>query len=159
MSSLYKYYQQSVDKWTTEDIEALIRAGFIDANSLNSRGSVTPDNLKLTPLFLEAIFLGEKDFEEFWSTYPGFVDNFQDARGPKVILKAVDKDEIEELYKKRIRTQIAHEILMRSLRWGIKKNMINMRIDNFLKSEIWKELDQLRIKEGVVADSLPSSGL
>lgn len=129
--------------WDREkDIDYLEKKGFI--TKLGNKYS--PELLKLEDKFIEAIFATESDFEVFYRLYPSHIDNFNNPAGPKIPLKAVDKDSLFELYKRKVLTKDEHNVLIRVIKWGKQHNQINMNIAKYVGSEQWKE-DLKLIKE------------
>lgn len=151
---LYKYIHHcgiyDKDKETNvafspRDIHNLEVRGFITNN--NKKGESFADYLELTDKFMNIFSNSYKDFDQFWDTYPGFIENFVNRSGPLITLKSVVKEELEVLYYKRIKTKIAHKKMMGVLIWAIENNKINMSIKNFIGGEVWKDLESIMNKE------------
>jgi hypothetical protein len=151
-SSLYHYAE-----WTRtldEDTERVIRARFTTGNVqyLVDQGILHPDtnvrgtdldSLRLSPDFIDTLFINTADFEEFWDMYPGF----KRTEGKTLSLKVIDKDEFENIYFERIINKDLHRRVVDALRWAKKKDLVNMSVENFLKAEMWKQFEKEMAKE------------
>ena len=142
IANLFKYIH-SVGI-TEDEINDLVEKGLIENKNrvVNQRQQMYPEHFKVTGKFIDEIFTSDSDFEEFWETYPTYIKNFTNPNGPKINLRACDKDETEDLYKKRIKTKSAHKRLMSITKKAKEKGMLNMNIMKYLGSEAWKELEK-----------------
>lgn len=150
IARMYKYIdyihkRENKNAWTHKDIEHLEKVGFISRP--DNVSSTSPDLLKLEDEFIDSLFATDSDFEIFWDTYPGFIDNFNNPNGRKIKLKAVDKDQLEKEFKSIVITNEDFKFLMDNLKWAIKTNNINMNIRNYLTSRQWKEDNKLRTEQ------------
>jgi len=145
IQNIYRIASHLDEKWTFEEIDDLIEKGLIvDHSSRVGARSSLPDNYVVTDLFTSSVMSDMTNFEEFWELYPGFCDNFQDFRGPKVPLKAVDYEEVERLYLKYVRTKPMHALVMKVLQWAIDTNQVNMSIQKYVASKMWDQHRLLR---------------
>jgi len=55
----------------------------------------------------------------------------------------VDKEELQTLFNKKILTKLVFDRMMIALNWAVQNNQINMNIQKYLTSEIWKEHQKL----------------
>lgn len=138
-------YVESVRPWTDNEIDYLIEKGYlIDKSPKKDR---YPDNFEVTEKFSKLIFTSFENFETFWETFPGMITNFKDARLPKIPLKAVDKEEIEVLFYKKIANPVTFQRLITATAWAKSKGLISVNIKNWLIGEVWKEYEK-QMKEG-----------
>jgi hypothetical protein len=137
MANLYKYASQNT-KWTKEEIQDLIDKNYI--KNRNITPDIYPDYLEITDEFVEKIFNKSSSFQEFWDAYPPLVPNFSHPNGPKIKLKICDPDELEKLYLRKVPTVAEHKLLMDVLRWAKENNQLNINIENFVKSNHWRDL-------------------
>lgn len=139
IANLYKY-ASTVKNWTREEIDDLVIKGYMIDTNTYIDGKIYPDYFEVTNKFKNIVFMNVSDFDEFWNTYPAFVANFTNPNGPKIKLKIVDPTELEKEYQRRIKTKAEHKQLMEVLHWAIKNQQINMRIDNFILSGVWRDM-------------------
>jgi hypothetical protein len=137
MANLYKYASQNT-KWTKEEIDDLVAKGYLF--NKNNASDIYPDYLIVTELFEKEIFIRSNAFREFWDAYPPLVPNFNHPNGPKIKLKICDPDELEKLYIKKVATVAEHKLLMEVLFWAKENNQVNINIENFVKSNHWRDL-------------------
>jgi len=146
------------EKWSFEEIDDLVAKGLIVDHTPTgpaAERSSYPDCYQVSDLFIGSVMTQMTNFEEFWSLYPGFCDNFQDFRGPKVPLKAVDYEEVEKLYMKYVHTKAKHTVVMKVLQWAIDTSQVNMSIQKYVSSRMWDQHAQLRRQE--VSDPMSKS--
>jgi hypothetical protein len=145
IAKVYQYSEQ-IEKWTPAEIDDLVRKGLlIDANPVaDGQKPSYPDHFVVSDQFIELVFKKADSFEEFWEAYPSFVNNFDDARGPMIPLKAAVMEEVEDLYHKRVRTREKHRQVMESLEWGKKNGLINMNILKYVGSAMYDQHQSLR---------------
>lgn len=129
--------------WTAHDVDVLIDRGFL-RQPANVDKVKSPDLLILEDKFIDAIFTTDDEFEIFWNTYPGIIENFKIPNGKMIKLKAVDKDELRKSFKKIVTTKNQFEFLMENLQWAIDNNIINMNIKNYLTSRQWQVDNEYR---------------
>jgi hypothetical protein len=139
IANLYRYATK-VKTWTTEEIQDLIDKKYLIDN--NKTDKKYPDYLEISDDFKQQIFTSETQFEEFWREYPAFIDNFNSMNGPKIKLKVTDPLELEEIYKKTVRTRAEHDRLMKVLKWSRDNNQLNINIKNFVVSRHWIDLEK-----------------
>ena len=147
IANIYKYGYESFMTWFKRKpfpqplIQDLINKEFI--RDYNKSGKSYPDDYEVTTKFIDAVFTSYGHFEEFWSAYPAW--NEDPNTGKKFPLRSVDKDELEKLYGKKCKTLKRHKKIMEAVEYSKKdKTVSNMRIDNFLKSEHWKNVLELK---------------
>jgi hypothetical protein len=142
-ANIYKY-AEGVKPFPFKDIDDLVDKGLlIDENKKGIHRNTYPDHFRVTDLFIDSIFTTEDRFEEFWSVYPGLVNNFRDIRGPKIPLKACDKDEVRDLYLKRVPTIDLHERCVRATAACKRAGIINMNILKWIGGEVWMSYEEL----------------
>lgn len=138
-SLLYKYiyYMKELGYEPIEPthIDRLVDAGYVI--NLGKRGDQTNiNNLKITDKFRELIFPNTDRFDEFFDAYPGIVNK----DGKNFILKSVSKLDVEKTYKKKIKNIAEHKKLMEVIQFAKERQLIIMRIDNFLENDYHIEL-------------------
>lgn len=141
IANLFKYiYSVGI---TEDEINDLIQKGFIENHNrtVNEKQQMFPEFFKVTGKFVDQIFTSDNDFEEFWESYPTYVNNFANPNGPKINLRASDKDRVEDLYKRKIKTKSAHKRLISITKRAYEQGLINMNIEKYLGSEAWKEIE------------------
>ena len=139
---MYKYIG-GVKKWGINEIRRLVEKNLLVDN--NATGTTDPDMMEVTDRFVDAICSTYKDFDEFWDAYPGFTANFKDRKGPDIPLKAVDYDEVEQLYMRRIKNKREHKKMMEVLNWARGKGKVTVNIKNWLS--IWKDVREKMLQE------------
>ncbi len=156
IANIYRLAER--EKWSFDEIDDLIAKDLLIDHTpvvAGTERSAYPDFYQVSDLFIGSVITQMTDFEEFWSLYPGFCDNFQDFRGPKVPLKAVDYEEVEKLYMKYIHTKAKHAVVIKVLKWAIDTNQVNMSIQKYVSSRMWDQHAQLRRQ--TVGDSMSKS--
>lgn len=145
MANLYKYATRATP-WSKSEVRDLVDKGYL--RDPNYRKDKThPDYLEVTDKFCRFIFTSDSNFEELWNAFPTLIDNFKNPNGPRIKLKVCDKHEMRELYKKRVRSQVKHEHVMKLVKWAVENDEINFNFQNFIRGELWETLEELR-KEG-----------
>lgn len=132
---------KKVPPFKRSEIEALIEKGYIA--KLGSK--ISMDMIQVTKKFKQDFF-GNYEFEEFFEEYPTFVPNWNHPSHPDIKLKGSDKELIEKLYKKKIKTEASHNRVVEIVKWAKENNQINMNIENFIRSEMWDQLEQIKHK-------------
>lgn len=81
---------------------------------------------------------------QIWDMYPAFsVSN----TGVKFPLKGMDKNQFRAIYSKQINyNSNEHNEVLKDLQYAITNNLIKVKIENFVKSELWKDIRNERIK-------------
>lgn len=141
------YRLAELEKWSFAEIDDLVEKELLIDNNANPVGSerpAYPDFYKVSDKFIGSVMIQMTNFEELWALYPGFCDNFQDYRGPKVPLKAVDYEEVERLYMRSVHTKAKHTVVMKILQWAIDTTQVNMSIQKYVSSRMWDQHAQLR---------------
>ncbi len=147
IQNIYRF-SETIDRWTKEEVKDLVEKGLLlDHNAPDGKRSEYPDNYEITCVFENAIFSTVSDFDEFWAVYPGFVDNFTDYTKPMIPLKAVDQEEVEHLYRKKVKTHQLHKQVIEALEWAVDENLINMRIDKYVRSKMWEQHLDIRFSK------------
>lgn len=128
----------------------LIDRGFLD--KLDDEGNAS--SYQITDKFLK-LFL--KDVHEasaqFWDKYPGFIS----INGVATPLTNMDKYRFALIYGERIDHSVdEHLEVMKDLEFGMQHNLIRSSIENFVKSEGWGKIRQIRLNKAQVqkVDSL-----
>lgn len=140
-ANIYKY-AEGVKKWSTDKIEDLEEKGLITKASSPSgyKDSPFPDMYQVTDKFVEVVMAGGTEFEEFWATYPTYVPNFRNPRGPKINLRVCDKDKLANSYRAKVVSKSKHDFVLDMLKWGLEKDLVKMNIENFMNSEMWEAI-------------------
>jgi hypothetical protein len=123
LAQVYRYHEL-VRPWANEDIKRLIDKGFltemppkeeIEHRRMGGSPRYFPDYMEVTPKFADAVMATYTRFMEFWDAYP---PTMMLANGERASLRAVDRDEVEKLYYRRVLTRAEHERLMEALEWA-----------------------------------------
>lgn len=139
---------EHLEAWSFEEIDDLIEKELLINNTpAGAKRDAYPDNYEVSTLFITAIMSSMDDFEEFWETYPSFVDNFDRANGPKIPLKAADYDALEKDYRRLVKTKAMHRQVMDTLVWAKENNQINMSIAKYVASRMWVQQTELRLSK------------
>ena len=144
IANIYKYASK-ISKWSEREIEDMIRNGVLDPNTIYSSTQGHPDNFYLTRKFKEDLFGGPEYFMNFWELYPAF----HQSNNVMLPLKMISMEEVQTLYNKIVLTKIQKERVIEALEWALPRNMINMKIDNFLKSRFWDQILELKESDDV----------
>jgi hypothetical protein len=126
--------------WTSDDVQYLVMRNVLDSSIDIHKPNFA--DLIVTDKFRESLFALESEFQEFWDLYPPFVFMHKEGRNTRLPLKIVDKDSLEVDYMRKIVTKNQHWRLIKVLKWGMDKKLVNMRIDRFIKSEYWIDLEK-----------------
>lgn len=123
----------------------LIDRGFLE--KVDDLGKA--DSYQITDKFLK---LFVKDLHEaanqFWDKYPGFIN----IQGTPVPLTNMDKYRFTNIYGERIDHSVdEHLEVMKDLEFGVNNNLIRSSIENFVKSEGWIKLRQIRLNKEIIA--------
>jgi hypothetical protein len=136
MSSLYKYV--SIRPWSKVMIDSLVQRGWIIEQPKYKGEKYRPEYYETSGKFIDKVFGPSNRFEEFWDTYPSFVDNFQRMGGPKVRLKTITIDEATKLYHKMVPNRATHVRMMDALRWAVANKRVSMGLEKWLGSKQWE---------------------
>lgn len=128
--------------WTKEEVLSLVKKGFL--RQLKP-GSFEPDMLIIEEKLIDALFVSNNGFDEFWDLYPSFLDI--EKGKPFAKLKAVDKDEMQVRYEKIVVSKEYHQKVMSILRWAVSKKTVNMGIEKYIASRQWVEDEKLMKEE------------
>lgn len=140
MSELYRY-SSIVGKWKTEEIEDIINKGYIDTSNIIA-AKKDPALFDITEKFINEVYARENRFDEIWEMFPATIANFNHPSLPRIKLKVCDKDEMDELYNKKVKTKSEHDAVKRILQELIENNQVNFNFNNFIRGEMWKDLDK-----------------
>lgn len=149
LSRLYAYYDSRGGKnnaFVSNDFKTLLDKEFIKVHGNTYR----IDLITVTEKFKRELY-GEKiKFEEFIDKYPNYITNFDHPGKPMINLKVFrNRIGTEKSYLSKVKTNKAHNRVLDILDWAIDNNQINMNIENFIESEMWDQLDQLREETGL----------
>jgi len=146
IANLYRY-SEKVSKWSADEISDLVQKGWlVDRNKDRQDGGrqAYPDYYDVTDTFEDKVFVTMDRFDQFWEEYPSFVENFDGPRGPMIPLKSSIMEEVEILYKKRVRTKAKHKEVMEILKWAKKNGLINMNIAKYVGSGMFDQHKELK---------------
>lgn len=129
---LYQYTSE-IGKWREEEILSLEQRGFI--YNENPDGGFDFDQFRLTNAAPEFEISYDRWALDFWEAYPKFIT----VNGRRIPAKIWNKEEFSREYRRRIRTEDDHVNAMKALKHHIQSGMIIMKIENYLKSELYKE--------------------
>lgn len=148
IANIYRYAEK-VNSWSFAEIDDLINKGWmIDRNKASQDGSrqAYPDYFEISETFEDKLFVTSDRFDQFWEEYPAFVENFNGPRGPMIPLKAAVMEDVELLYKKRVRTKAKHQEVMDILKWAKEEGLINMNIAKYVGSGMFDQHKELKDK-------------
>lgn len=142
IANFYRYHNQ-VGKhkdnpvWAQQDLEELMEKGFIQRRAGVDSESYRYEDFEIKKKFLDLVFESKEslmdDFQEFWSEYPAFYEDGDN----KFNIKAVNKEEIFDIYRKTTR-EVDSDDLLHALQVAKSKNEVNCRIDKWLNSHMWE---------------------
>lgn len=145
--STIKYYEENKkNRFKADEINYLVDNGFLlripKLAVKDKQDSYDILDFIVTSKFSEGILVDEFDAgEEFWNAYPSWLF-FNNSRKPA---KAVDKDELTELYLKAIgHSKKKHNEIMKTLAQLTlsNKGYATMTIKNFVGSRHWEQLKE-----------------
>ncbi len=122
-----------------QDIDYLEMKGYLNPVLFKSN---FPDTHDVTEKFYKELFI-ETDiaFQELYESYPDILT----IQGSDFHAKACDIDELKMLYKKKIGNSLPkHNKILEALDLQIEANMVNMKIDNWVKGELWNTKLELK---------------
>jgi hypothetical protein len=137
LTSKYSYYMKELGYETlqAEHIEDLVKRGYLI--NLNREGSdFSAKKLKVTDKFRDCIIPNSTNFDEYVQMYPGFVKSGNNS----LFLKNVDLDELKIVYNNVIKSIKEHRDMISLLEYGIRNDMVMVKIDAFLKNKVWLEI-------------------
>jgi len=147
IANMYKmiehWKKQNKVIWNKSDLDYLEKTGFIEVLNPTIPKQYIPDTYKITIKYIDSLFATLTEFEQFYELYPTWITNFSGPHLPKINLKMVDKEELQTLFNKKILTKLVFDRMMIALNWAVQNNQINMNIQKYLTSEIWKEHQKL----------------
>lgn len=136
IANIYRFVE-NVGGWSDEEIEDLVRRGYI-VDRGNDPRNIYPDDLIVTEKFVTEVLATRSQFEQLWDEYPAFMDAPEDYRKEKIPLKAAVKEDIEEMFYRRCNSKSRFEKMMKALKWARKHGKIKMGIKKWLGGEYWK---------------------
>ena len=99
---------------------------------------------KFLLLFIKDIYEASN---QFWDKYPGFIS----INGVPTPLTNMDKYKFALIYGERIDHSVdEHLEVLKDLDFGVKNNLIRSSIENFVRSENWLKLRQIRLNQQVI---------
>ena len=128
-------------KFTKKEVDDLIENGYL----VKLHGDNSQFSFMVTDKFSRAIFVdNEEAGEQLWSTYPKVLD----IEGVMQSTRTCDKDDILEVYYKRIRgSKKKHEFVMQMLNRYVDlvktRKMNAMGIEKWVKGENWDVVAEL----------------
>ena len=147
-AAMYKFGQEG-PSFSAEEINNLVDRGFI--LNLNKSGYYYIDFFVLTDQIGQDLFDQdrEKAALEFWNAYPIFL---RDSRtGETFSLLTTDKEQFLKDYYARIgHSERRHSQVMDALEYALDKRLVDMTIRQWLDSEQWKPLLELKALEEVI---------
>lgn len=134
----YHYYNEfhaGKGTWDMRVINNLVDKGLLRLTV--DKDVKSYDDYRVTEKYLDIFFekipeYGES-FEEFWDTYPFFVETDD---GNKLNLKSINKEEVEDLYAKHVEN-MDPDSMLKALKIAKSRGEINNRIDKWLKGEFY----------------------
>jgi len=141
-AAMYKFVQEGPG-FSTEEIHDLVERGFI--LNFNQSGYYYMDSFVLTDEVGDELFdqSPERAAREFWNTYP--VHLFDRDRNEYFSLLATNKDQfIQDYYLRVGHSSKKHQRVMEALRYAIDNRMIDMSIRQWLDSEQWEAILDLK---------------
>lgn len=136
-SDITMLFNSPLRGFSSEVIQDLVERGLIQ--DLNKEGEMFADLYMVSDSVANDLFV-HTDFpaEEFWDTYPPFMH----IQGKRVPIRGVPKETFLKTYMKKIqRNPNVHRKVMKALKTAIGQGEVNMRIDNWILSEMWKTVD------------------
>lgn len=96
---------------------------------------------KFNHLFLKNHF---EAADEFWKIYPSYVR----INGNNIPLTNMDKYAFSNLYAERIDYSVQEHLeVLKDIEFGNKHNLIKSTIENFVRSESWNKIREIRVSE------------
>lgn len=142
-----KDYLQGFGKFTIEEINDLVDKDIILKMSPTKKRDVVPADLHVTEIFAHEMIVTDDDaWDELWSTYPSKLV----INGTQFASKGIKLEEEKELrlrYLKYIKKNKYEHVKIIALiqNWASKnKGFATMKIDKFIISEHWKDLEMER---------------
>jgi len=148
-SSLARKYVNLVEPFPQEEVEDLVEKGFLE--DFNSPNQMLPEMYMIPSSVENNLFLTDDRADEFWSTYPVTFPIY--SKDAKFLARTGGaKDDILELYRKKVKSLKKHEFVLEQLR--IYVTMVNnneihgMKIIDFVRQEIWDSVSDMREEKG-----------
>lgn len=117
------------------NIQDLIDRGFLE--KVEDLNYIVTD--KFNNIFLSNHFIAA---DEFWSLYPGFVN----INGKNIPLTNMDKYAFSNIYGERIDYSVdEHNEVIKDIKFGRENNLITSNIENFVRSESWHKIREVRL--------------
>lgn len=118
--------------------EESVKASLIKKELITINGSV-PELTKKS----EKLFLSVYGVDDFISAYPAYVV----INNKNIPLKIVNLFELKKAYCERVITVDEHKEILKDLQYGKINNLLNMSIVNFVESEFWNNIREIRLEK------------
>lgn len=126
--------------------DELIDKGFIRKLNDDKMASSYQITERFTDLFLKDI---HEATDELFKSYPGFVN----INGNPVPLTNTDKYKLALIYGERIDYDVEeHKEIIKDVVFGHKNGFIRSNIENFVRSESWNKLREVRLAREIIRD-------
>lgn len=130
-----------IGKYLTED---LINRGFL-IKITDRKGKVT---YTISEKFLDVYVNEYIAMEEIFEIYPSFYTKENNVTIP---LTSMDRNVFSKIYIDKIAySRGEHDEIKKDIEYGKEHELLVMGIEKFLKSEFWKSLRELRLKDDVI---------
>ncbi len=129
IASIWKYAQAKTP-WTRTGLQDLIDRGFLRFCGAGDR--FVPDLLEVTEQFRSLIFVGNKEVRQFYDAYPNRMK------------AGVSLGAIKTAYERSVITLITHLRIMEVLQWGIRNEVVNWNIRDWIGSQRWIDVEAIR---------------
>ena len=146
-NNLAKMYSNKFNKkLANEDIkQSLIKKGLI----------VIKDNMPELTNKSEKMFISLFGVDTFISNYPSFVV----INNKNIPLKTTNLMELKKAYCERVVTVEQHKEILLDIKFGKTNNMLNMSIVNFIESEFWNSIREIRLEKVVSSSNIVSNSI
>jgi hypothetical protein len=146
-SSLARKYVNLVEPFPQDEVDDLVEKGFIE--DFNSPSQMLPEMYMIPDSVADKLFLTEDRAEELWNSYPVTFPLY-DKNSKFLARTGGNKDDILDLYRKKVKSLKKHTFVLEQLRAYIamvSTGEINgMKIVDFIRQEIWDSVSEIKRK-------------
>lgn len=137
-ANLYRYSMQG-KKFTKSEVNDLVEKGFIEFEGKDPN-KITTDQFRITEKFTDEVFIEAAEAGEiFWDAYPPYFY----IEDKKVPTKTTNKELFIKKYNAFVNGKLSrHRRIMKALQYAIQSGLVNMGIEKWFTSEIWRDLEK-----------------
>lgn len=134
-----KFFKNKQGILSIEAKQKIVKLGYMEKDDTRDDGDFYYITSKFEKLYVDEFNAGN----EFWREYPGFTI----IKGKHAPLMNTDKNAFRRLYFNTIEgLKEEHKQILLDVKYGVKHDMINVKIVDFVRSEAWEQIRPLRLQ-------------